>query len=91
MVDIKKYYNDRVIFNICESSTTGDLNYAGLLIPIAKLDTNICRRLTEFGFMWFAEDAKLPNNIAERFHSMVINMKAFILASTEKKGSKGSK
>lgn len=64
----------------------------GLVIPTTKSDAiNICRRLMEFGFMWFVVDQKLSNNIAERFNSMVVDLKALIPAPTQKKARRGSK
>ena len=61
------------------------------MILVAKLDTNICGRLTKIGFMWFAKDVKLLENIEEIFGSMVVDLKAFILAPTQKKARKTTK
>ena len=64
VVDIKKYFDDCVILNICKSSTIGDLNYVGLISTVAKLNKIFCGRSMKFSFMWFAEDEKSPNHIA---------------------------
>ena len=82
MVDIKKYYNNFVFLSICNFFIIGDLNYVGLMIPTAKLDTCICRRSMEFGFIWFAKDEKFPEDIIKIFHSMVVDMIALILSPT---------
>lgn len=86
--DIKNNSNDYVIINICKFSTTNDLNYVGLVSPTAKLDTNICGILMEFCFMWFVEDKNLLDDIAKRFHYMVVDLKALIPMPTQKKGKK---
>ena len=41
--------------------------------------------------MWFAKDVKLLENIEEIFGSMVVDLKAFILAPTQKKARKTTK
>ena len=51
VADIKKHFDDCVILNICESSTINYVNYVGLVILVAKLDTYICERSNEFAFM----------------------------------------
>lgn len=91
VVDINEYYNDFVTLNIFKSSTTNDLNYVELMILAVKLDTNICGRSTKLGFMWFAKDKKLLDNIVKSINCMVLCMKAIIPTPTRKKGKKTKK
>ena len=72
VVDIKRYSEDFLILNICKFSITSDLNYVRLVIPTMNLDIDIFEKLMELGFMWFAKDHKLPEDIAYEFHSMVV-------------------
>jgi hypothetical protein len=90
VVDCKEYSDDSVILNLCESSPTVATNYVGLVVPVAKLDTDICGRSTDFGFMWLPDDEKLPSDVRERFVSMVEDLKAIVIPPTQKKARRGS-
>ena len=52
VVNIKKYYDNYIILNICEFSTTCDVNFIGLVIRVVKLNTkalcNACKYAQEY-------------------------------------------
>ena len=91
MVDIKKYFNDYVILNICESSTTGDFYYIGVSDPCHETGH---KHLLEIDGIWFhvvCRAWKVAKRYCQEILSMGANMKACICAPTKKKTRKRSK
>ena len=91
VVDIKKYFNDYVILNICESSTTGELYYIGVSDPCHETRH---KHLLEIDGIWFhvvCRGRKVAKRYCQEILSMGANMKACICAPTKKKTRKRSK